>query len=35
MYFCLETFIKRERLKEGGVHKLFLILGGAFTEGGV
>ena len=27
------TFIRRGRLKEGGVHKLFLILGGVFIEG--
>ena len=30
IYWGEGTFIRRERLKEGDVHKLFLILGGAF-----
>ena len=33
MFFLGRSFSRRNRLKEGGFHKLFLVIGGTFTRG--
>ena len=33
MFFLGRAFSRRNRLKEGGFHKLFLVIGGTFTSG--